>query len=175
MPRKATLQLCTTGGRCNHVHIEHLLEVEVKALLVILGLREELSGSGGGDRGETSGQRRRRGECRGGGGKHKDRENDLHCWGGSKMTNDRAQVEVRSGSESSNVWPSSGKPSNSDEHGRTFEFREFRVVSGYGWLVAGRRSHSSGRKLRGHNLVCQSSAKGRKTNIRLHYASFRPV
>ena len=59
-PRKATLQLCTTGGQCSHVHIEHLLEIEVKALLVvILGLREELSGSGGGDRGgETSGQRR---------------------------------------------------------------------------------------------------------------------
>lgn len=91
-PRKATLQLCTTGGQCSHVHIEHLLEIEVKALLVvILGLREELSGSGGGDRGgETSGQRRRRGKCRGGGGERKDRENGLHCWGGNndEMTNE---------------------------------------------------------------------------------------
>lgn len=99
-PRKATLQLYTTGGQCSHVHIEHLLEVEVKALLVvILGLREELSGSGGGDRGcKTSGQRRRRGKCRGGGGERKDRENDLHCWGGNndEMTNeerDRAEAE----------------------------------------------------------------------------------
>ena len=108
-PRKATLQLCTIGGQCSHVHIEHLLEVEVKALLVvILGLREELSGSGGADRGgETSGQRRHRGKCRGGGGERKDRENDLHCWGGNndEMTNEErdraeadAQVEV-SGSE----------------------------------------------------------------------------